>query len=190
MDGCACVADPGEPGDSWCDASPLDLTDPLLKVWKKSSLNPLGNDGTLGTTGGPLGCTGAWREASDNWTTTIQSNKHGGTGLKTAFFTSHDFIRWSFVGLLDCPVCDKLVTPCSDFYPIPDGTTHSGPATPATGTRWIFGINTVRPINAGGMITGTFDRQTLQFTPDNPTWAAAVVGGDREAAMHYAYDYG
>ena len=60
---------PGEPGDNWCDAQPLNLSDPLLKVWKKNKANPLGNDGTLHTTGGPIGCTSAWREPSGNWTT-------------------------------------------------------------------------------------------------------------------------
>jgi hypothetical protein len=183
---------PGEPGDSWCDASPLDLTDPLLKLWKKSPLNPLGNDATMGTTGGPLGCTAAWKEPSGNWTTTIQSNKHGGTGLKTAFFTSHNFIDWSWVGNLDCPVCDKLVTPCSDFYPV----TCASPdcADPPSGNRWIFGVNTMGRIRAGGMITGTFDRTTLKLTPDNPQWAAEVLADPEmktdAAELHYAYDYG
>lgn len=160
-------------------------------MWKKSKLNPLGNDGTMKTTGGPLGCTAAWKEASGNWTTTIQSNKldpSGTTGLKTSFFTSHNYINWSFAGDLECPVCDKLVTPCSDFYPAtctdPDCT---NPNTP--GAKWIFGINTANP-RAGGMIKGTFDRSTLKLTPDKPDWAEAVLSGDRAAASHYAYDYG
>jgi hypothetical protein len=163
---------PGEPGDRWCDASPLNLSDPLLTTWKKSTLNPLGinggaGNGGLGTAGGPLGCTGAWKEASGNWTTTIQTASHGGTcpgggcppntKLRTAFFTSHNFVNWSFVGLLNCPECDAVVTPCCDFYPV----NCSGPdcANPG-GNRWIFGVNDGNGIKSGA-ITGTFDRATL-----------------------------
>ena len=167
-------------------ASPLNLSDPLLRLWKKSPLNPLGHDGTLGTTGGPIGCTAAWKDPSGNWTTTIQSNKHGGVGLKTAFFTSHNYINWSWAGDLDCEVCDAVVTPCCDFFPL--GCTDPDCTDP--GTRWAFGINTVRGLSAGGLITGTFDRATLKLTPDRPDWAAEVLAGDGDAKKHFAYDYG
>lgn len=82
VDGIPIATYPGEVyggdkhADNWCEASPANLSDPLLTVWKKSPLNPLGNDTTMKTTGGPLGCTAAWKEPSGNWTTTIQSNRY------------------------------------------------------------------------------------------------------------------
>ena len=42
-----------------CDASPANLSDPLLKVWKKSSHNPIKAHGPQTT--GPLGCSSAWK---------------------------------------------------------------------------------------------------------------------------------
>jgi hypothetical protein len=39
------------------------------------------------------------------------------------------------------------------------------------------------------MITGTFDRSTLTFTPDHTSWAEATLSGDNDAAKHFAYDY-
>ena len=42
-----------------CDASPANLSDPLLKVWKKSSHNPIKAHSPQTT--GPLGCTSAWK---------------------------------------------------------------------------------------------------------------------------------
>ena len=180
---------PGEPGDKFCQASPLNVSDPLLTVWRKSPLNPLGNDDTYNTTGGPLGCTGAWKEASGNWTTTIQSNRlEPGAGLKTAFFTSADFIHWTWIGDLDCPVCDKLTTPCCDFFPV--SCADPSCANPPSGDHWVFGVNSHGSEMAGGVILGTFNRSTLAFTPDNAEWAAAVLAGDTLARRHYAYDYG
>ena len=192
VDGVPVATYPGEPGDKWCDASPANLSDPLLRLWKKSKLNPLGDDNTLQTSGGPIGCTAAWKEASGNWTTTIQSSRlEPGAGLKTAFFTSHDFIHWSWVGDLDCPVCDKLTTPCCDFYPL--NCTDSDCTDPgAPGAKWAFGVNSMHQagLGAGGVIQGTFDRQTLKFTPDRADWAAEVLAGNTAVARRYAYDYG
>ena len=180
---------PGEPGDSFCLASPLNLSDPLLTLWKKSPLNPLGNDDTYNTTGGPLGCTGSWLEPTGNFSTTIQSRRlEPGQGLKTAFFTSSNFRNWSWLGDLGCAVCDKLTTPCCDFFPV----TCADPscANPPSGDRWAFGVNSFGGLRAGGLITGTLNRSTLAFTPDNSAWAAAVLAGDESAQLHYAYDYG
>lgn len=112
---------PGERGNNWVDAMPANLSDPLLTVWQKkirlpsSGLswgNPMGNEKTLHTTGGPIGCTSAWKEASGNWTTTIQSTqllpgclgKTPACPLRTAFFTSHNFLNWSWIGDLNCSV--------------------------------------------------------------------------------------
>jgi beta-fructofuranosidase len=188
---------PGEPGDKMCEAMPVDLTDPLLVKWKKYSGNPIKPPGPHPS--GPLGCTSAWKDESGNYTTTIQAHmdqlpqpgdalqpehqQASSTGgrLRTTFWTSSNFVDWSFVGVLNCPACDVCVQSCSDFYPAPGGPAN----------RWIFGINTGGcGLRSGGMITGNFDRASLTLTPDRPDWAAAVLAGQRSAAKHWAYDYG
>jgi sucrose-6-phosphate hydrolase SacC (GH32 family) len=177
MNGVPIATYPGEGGDHWCDATPANLSDPLLTIWqKKVSLpgglswgNPMGNDGTLHTTGGPLGCTAAWKEPSGNWTTTIQSTqllpgclgKKPACPIKTAFFTSSNFRNWSWIGDLDCPECDQHTQPCSDFFPVQCSSPDC--AQPPSGNRWVFGIN-----GGGGALTGVFNRKTLKLTPDRP----------------------
>jgi hypothetical protein len=188
---------PGEPGDKMCEAFPVDLEDPLLTEWKKYPGNPIQPAGPRTT--GPLGCTSSWREASGNWTTTIQSNQVNGLlpgdellpqhaqsnasgKLRTTFWTSRDYISWSFVGVLKgCDVCDECVQSCSDFYAAPGGSDN----------RWIFGINTGGcGLRSGGAITGTFDRPSLNFKPDRPAWSSSVSQGDKSAAQHWAYNTG
>ena len=175
----------------------MDLTDPLLTKWKKYAGNPIKPPGPKPS--GPLGCTSAWQEESGNWTTTIQAHmdelprlgevlqpEHQRTDvmggkLRTTFWTSSNFVDWSYVGVLSCPACDLCTQSCSDFYQSPGGPTN----------RWVFGINTGGcGLRSGGMITGNFDRATLTLTPDRPDWATAVLAGDRSAAQHWAYDYG
>ena len=73
--------------DQMCEASPANLSDPLLVQWKKNPANPLRRD-VLPSTTGPLGCTSSWREG-DNWTTTIESKLDGRrSGAKIGFWTS------------------------------------------------------------------------------------------------------
>jgi beta-fructofuranosidase len=182
VDGSPVATYPGEPGDHMCEASPVDLTDPLLTQWRKSKANPIKPTGP--SVSGPLGCTSAWKEASGNWTTTIQSNDVG-NGLKTTFWTSHDYVQWSYVGVLHgCAVCDACVQSCSDFFPAP--ATGGG----IDASKWVFGINTGGcGLASGGLVAGTFDRATLTFTPDHRPWADAATTGDRVAVQHYAYDY-
>ena len=149
--------------DQMCEASPANLSDPLLVQWKKNPANPLRRD-MLPSTTGPLGCTSSWREG-DNWTTTIESKLDGRrSGAKIGFWTSANYLNWSFVGFLNCPICELCVKSCASFYPAPDG--------PAD--RWVYGINSGGcNLMSGGMVTGSFDRQTLTLTPDRP-WAAAI----------------
>jgi beta-fructofuranosidase len=190
---------PGMPGSKMCQAMPVDLNDPFLITWKKYKGNPIKPPGPHPS--GPLGCTSAWQEESGNWTTTIQAIMNelplpgealrpdhqrtdvgvAGGKLRTTFWTSSNFADWSYVGVLSCPVCDLCVQSCSDFYEAPGRSAN----------RWAFGINTGGcGLQSGGMITGTFDRTTLSFTPDRSDWAAAVLAGDHSAAQHWAYDYG
>jgi sucrose-6-phosphate hydrolase SacC (GH32 family) len=158
-----------------------------------------------------------------NWTTTIQANikdfpplsvgdplrpehlaavnskvdvaANSSGSLRTTFWTSKNFVDWSFVGVLTCPACDLCVQSCSDFYQIPAAaaaaatiSSTGGGETVVASNRWVFGINTGGcGLRSGGMITGTFDRASLTLTPDRPEWAAAVLAGDRKAAQHWAY---
>merc|ERR1719174_2927139 len=125
VDGTPIATYPGEPGSKMCDASPANLSDPLLKVWKKSSHNPIKAHSPQTT--GPLGCTSAWKDpTSGKWTTTIQSNQVGieqnaNGPLRTTIWSSHrDFLDWRYTGTLTgCRACDECVQSCSDFYPAP-----------------------------------------------------------------------
>ena len=123
----------------------------------------------------------------------VAANSSG--SLRTTFWTSKNFVDWSFVGVLTCPACDLCVQSCSDFYQIPAAaaaaatiSSTGGGETVVASNRWVFGINTGGcGLRSGGMITGMFDRASLTLTPDRPEWATAVLAGDRKAAQHWAY---
>eukprot|EP01047_Picozoa_sp_COSAG01_P050465 COSAG01_NODE_5108_length_4476_cov_14.006854_2_plen_398_part_00 len=144
-------------------------------------------------TTGPLGCSSSWRDASGNYTTTIEVKLRGRhSKAQIGFFTSSNYKDWSFVGVLKCPICELCVRSCSSFYPAPDS--------PPAKNRWVFGVNSGGcKLASGGMITGTFDRASLTFLPDKP-WATSIQAAvnktgqiDRaaaELALHFSYDYG
>lgn len=164
---------PGEPGDRMCEASPVDLSDPLLAKWKKNPANPLMEYSHPGPKlPSPLGCTGAWREASGNWTTTIEIIDPV-LHAKMSFWTSVNFINWTYIGNLSGLPSSfaQGMQLCSDFYPL---TSSSGSG--ANSNTWVFGDN------RGGAITGAFDRQSLTFTADRPQLASNHGA--------YAYDRG
>ena len=129
--------------DQMCEASPVNLSDPLLVQWRKNPANPLRRD-MLPSTTGPLGCTSSWREG-DNWTTTIESKTDGRrSGPRIGFWTSANYVNWSFVGFLNCPICELCVKSCASFYPAPDGPADS----------WVYGINSGGcNLMSGGMVT-------------------------------------
>ena len=137
VDGVPIATYPGEPGDRMCEASPLNLSDPLLTVWRKSRANPLPRQDWVPSTTGPLGCTASWRDAGGggNWQTTIQSAAAPAANagaMRTTFWQSADFLNWSYVGNLRCDVCDKCVKSCSDFFRLP-GAPSGEPAPPSAG---------------------------------------------------------
>lgn len=171
------------PEFTMCEASPVNLSDPLLTIWKKSHMNPvMSNTQGPKSARDPLGCTSSWQENAGNWTTTIERPYPiAKPGLKTTFWTSADFLNWTLIGTLGCPLCDLCQQRCSDFYRAPD----------VQSDRWVFGINSHGcGLASGGMVTGSFDRASLKFTPERPEWAALLLAGNASAAKHYAYDYG
>jgi hypothetical protein len=80
-----------------------------------------------------LGCINAWKvEPSGNWTTAIESTPTTQAphflGLEDStaespFWTSANYINWSFVGNLSGLSPDFAIglQDCSDFYPAPGG---------------------------------------------------------------------
>ena len=181
----------GGAGGALCEASPLDLNDPLLRVWKKDPRNPMMQH--MAPRAGTLGCTNGWQEPAlpppsvagaaapqdtitggGNWTTTIELDGGCYGACAVTFWTSSNYVNWTYIGNLSGlpPAFADGIQDCSDFYPAP------GP--PAGGSdRWIFGDN------RGGAITGTFDRARLHFRPDRPQLNAGPT--DRRL---YAYEYG
>lgn len=160
---------PGIPGATMCDASPVDLNDPLLVKWKKNPSNPLMRH-EQPRWDSALGCTSAWREASGNWTTTIEIDVPMPLHCKMTFWTSENYINWTYVGNLSGlpSAFENGLQACSDFYPAPGGPAN----------RFVFGDN------RGGAITGTFDRAALRFTADRPQLA------DGDNRRLYSYEYG
>eukprot|EP00937_MAST-01D_sp_MAST-1D-sp2_P007582 g7582.t1 len=205
VDGIPIATYPGEPGDNMCEASPLNLSDPLLTVWRKSTANPLPRQRWAPHTTGPLGCTASWRGGSGgDWTTTIQSTDApapapaapAATGgpMRTTFWQSADFLNWTYLGNLRCPACDQCVQSCSDFFRLPSGAGGaSGSGGGGGNDTWVFGINTGGcGLRGGGGVPGAFDRAALSLSPSGPRalWAAAVANGTLASARHFAYDFG
>ena len=90
----------------------------------------------------------------------------GGFYATMSFWTSANYINWSFVGNLSGlpPAFAIGLQDCSDFYPAPGSAATDAAPVAAGGEadRWVFGDN------RGGAITGVFDRQRLTFTADRP----------------------
>jgi hypothetical protein len=110
--------------------------------WKKDSRNPMMRH--MVPRADTLGCTNGWRlDGRGNWTTTIELDAGCYGACAVTFWTSKNYVNWSYVGNLTGlpPAFAKGIQDCSDFFPAP------GPA--AAGKRWIFGDN------RGGAITGT-----------------------------------
>ena len=193
----------GAAGGALCEASPLDLNDPLLRVWKKDHHNPMMRH--MSPKAGTLGCTNGWQDppppssvssssasasasvsavssakggAGRNWTTTIELDGGCYGACAVTFWTSNNYVNWSYIGNLSGlpPAFAVGVQDCSDFYPAPG---PSGCSSPAQHDRWVFGDN------RGGAITGTFDRARLNFRPDRPQLNSRPT--DRRL---YAYDFG
>ena len=142
-------------------------------------------------TTGPLGCTSSWREEdSGNYTTTIEVKMNGRhSQSQIGFYTSANYKDWSFVGFLNCSICELCVRSCSSFYPAPAAPADSpqlplptsrsvsaaANSTISDRSRWVFGVN------SGGCKLASV-RNYAHKTP-TPFVASPVFGSEADRSL-------